>query len=191
MKTNFRKFFLLIGVLAALIGCVPSWNPLYTEKDLVFDDKLLGTWKDSDDKETWVFERTGEKSYRLTHTDSEGKKGKFDAHLLKLNARNFLDLYLTDLGEKGLECNSLAQAMLVPAHLFMRVDEIGDSLKLAAVDPEWVKKHLKTTPKAIAHRKLDDSVIFNAETKDLQAFVGQYAEGEGLFGAPFALKRLK
>src|SRR5687768_7449356 len=175
MRTSFRKCLLLVGVLTALIGCVPSWNPLYTEKDLVFDDKLLGTWKDSDDKETWVFEKTGEKSYRLTHTDSDGKKGKFDTHLLKLKGHNFLDLYVTDVGEKGLECNSLARAMLVPAHLFMRVDDLGDSLKLAAVDPSWVKEYLAKNPTAIAHRKLDDAVFFNAETKDLQAFVTKHA----------------
>jgi hypothetical protein len=177
-------------MLIILTGCVPSWNPLYAEKDLIIDPKLAETWKDSDGKETWVFRRADGNAYQLAHTDSDGKTAKFDARLLKIQERTFLDLYVTDLGGKRLEeCNSLAQTMVVPAHLFLRVDEIGDSLKLAVPNPTWLKEHLEKNPTAIAHRKVDDNIILAAETKDLQAFVSEHAEGEALFGEAFALKR--
>jgi hypothetical protein len=180
----------LIILTAVLFGCVPSWNPLYTDQDLVFDPALVGNWKDKDNKETWVFEKTGEKSYKLTHTDEDKHTGKFDVHLLKIGARTFLDLYLTDASEKEMEGNSLAKTMLLPGHLFLRVDEIGASLKMAAPDPDWLRKHLEAHPGAIACRKIGDGqFIFTAETKELQAFVTKHADGEALFGEPFALKR--
>lgn len=36
----------LLAVLACLTGCLPvdSLNPLYTDKDIVFDNTLLGDW---------------------------------------------------------------------------------------------------------------------------------------------------
>lgn len=190
MATKLRRSLVTLCTFIILAGCVPSWNPLYTEKDLVSDERLVGTWKDEDNKETWVFKKSEDKAYQLTHTDEGGKIGKFEARLLKLEGRTYLDLYVTALGGKGLEeCNGLAQAMVVPAHLFLRVDEIGDALKMAGVNPTWLKELLEKNPKAIAHRKVDDNWILAAETKDLQAFVSKYAEGEALFGGPFALKR--
>jgi hypothetical protein len=180
----------LIILAALLVSCVPSWNPLYTDKDLIFDPALVGNWKDKDDKETWAFEKAGEKSYKLTHTDEEKHVGKFEAHLLKIGSRTFLDLYLTEASEKDLECNSLAKAMLVPAHLFLRVDELGGSFKMAAPNPEWLQKHLEANPGAIAYRRIGDGqFIFTAGSKELQAFVTKHADGEALFGEPFTLKR--
>ena len=41
-----RKLLLLFAGTLLLTGCVPvdSLNPLYTDKDIVFDESLLGTW---------------------------------------------------------------------------------------------------------------------------------------------------
>ncbi len=47
MKT---RTVILIGMLALLAGsCIPSLFPLYTEKDLVTDDRIVGTWATGDD----------------------------------------------------------------------------------------------------------------------------------------------
>jgi hypothetical protein len=187
MKIKSHVIGLVALLLAIFAGCVPSWNPLYTEKDLVFDAQLLGTWK-GDDGETWKFEKSGDKKYKLGYTDSEGKAA-FTAHLLKINDRQFLDLFLHDSAGDDIKMNSLAKATLVPAHLFLRVDEIGTSLKMAAVNPTWLGEHLQANPKATPHLKQEDRVIFTGNPLELQAFVLQHAEGEALFGGPFTLKR--
>ena len=50
MKT--RK--LLPFILAvALAGCIPSLHPLFTEDDLIFEPKLLGTWAKSKETKEW------------------------------------------------------------------------------------------------------------------------------------------
>ena len=178
----------IIAFIAALIGgCVPSWNALFTEKDLIFDAKLVGTF-DGDDGETWEFAKDGDKKYKLTYTDKEGK-ATFDAHLLKIQDRQFLDVQLDEKGYEGLKLNALAKMTMVPARIFLRVDEIGGSLKMAAVNPDWLAKHLEKNPKAIAHLQRSEMLFFTAETKDLQAFVIKHVEGEALFGGPFTLKR--
>ena len=43
-----------IAGLLLLGGCVPSLQPLFTDRDLVFDPGLIGTWKDTDGETTWV-----------------------------------------------------------------------------------------------------------------------------------------
>jgi len=51
-------FYCLTALLA---GCVPivSLNPLFTKEDIVFDEKLLGTWLDdaNDPGAIWEFAR--------------------------------------------------------------------------------------------------------------------------------------
>lgn len=68
-----NKCFWLIGavVLVALVGCVPSLHPLYTDGDLVFNPALVGEWSEKDSEERWIFTKSGEKEYRLVY--AEGK----------------------------------------------------------------------------------------------------------------------
>lgn len=184
---NMKKLLTIALVAFLVAGCVPSWNPFYTEKDLVFDPQLVGVWK-GEEGEVWKFEKQDEKNYKLTYTDKEGK-ATFLAHLLKIKERRFLDLYLHDDAEKDLKLNALATMTIVPVHLFMRVDEIGSSLKMAAVNPEALQKHLEKNPKAISLLKQKKYIVFTATTEELQAFVMKHAEGEELFGGPFTLAR--
>ena len=177
--------FALVTFLVA--GCVPSWNPLYTDKDLVFDPQLVGVWE-GEEGEIWNFEKQDQKNYKLTYTDKHGK-ATFLAHLLKIKERRFLDLYLHDDAEKDLKLNALATMTIVPVHFFMRVDEIGSSLKMAAVNPEALQKQLEKNPKAISLLKQKDHIVFTATTEELQAFVMKHVEGEELFGGPFSLAR--
>ena len=87
MKTKKLLFYLLAAIMG---GCIPSLHPLYTEKDLIFEEKLLGIWGKSD--EYWKFqEATDSNSYDLT-TMIDQDEGKFVAHLVKLDNMLFLDL---------------------------------------------------------------------------------------------------
>ncbi len=71
------KKILLAFVLVALCGvtsCIPtSINPLYTGQDLVFDPALIGVWRgEGDSKETWAFEKAGDKEYKFVYTEEDG-----------------------------------------------------------------------------------------------------------------------
>jgi hypothetical protein len=187
MTIKLRKIGLFSLIFAVFAGCVPSWNPLYTDKDLIFDPQLVGTWK-GEEGETWKFQKDGDKKYKLVYTDSEGR-APFAAHLLKINDRQFLDLYLHDAAGDDIKMNALVKGTIVAVHLFLRVDEIGTSLKMAAVNPTWLEEHLEANPKATPHLKQEDRILLTGSPLELQSFVLQHAEGEDLFGGPFTLKR--
>lgn len=177
---------ILLGLLFA--GCVPCWNPLFTEGDLTSDPALVGTWGEAEGKDTWTFSKADENKYKLVQVDGDGQKAEFDAHLVKLKDRRFLDLLLVNAPDAKI--NGFASASLLPGHLILQVYDIGLDLRISAMNPDWLNDYLKEHPKVIEHRKLgDDRVVLTASTKELQQFVLAHAEGEGLFGTPDPLKR--
>jgi len=189
MKT---RHLLLLGLLCA--GCVPSWNPFYTDKDLVFDPTLVAAWKPTEgpaeSPETWAFTRASDRSYQLLHTDEEKRQATFDVRLFRLNNQRFIDLYLTRIEGDGLKVNAWAGVSLVPAHILLKVEQIEPTLKLAAMNPDWLKKHLQQRPDAIAHRVMaDGSLVLAATTADLQKFILAHLADDEFFGGPMELKR--
>ena len=127
--------------------------------------------------------------YKLEQRDGEGRAASFDAHLLKLKDYYFLDLYLVKAGGAE-ELNAWAVYCMVPAHLFLKV-QVGPTLQMAAMDPEWLKKYLEKNPNGIGHQQAgaDKSIVLTASTRDLQRFVLKNARQQGLFGAPSSLGR--
>lgn len=132
---NIKKilFYLLAGILG---GCVPvmSLHRLYTEKELVFEEKLLGTWSDANNESTWEFScpEQASKKYQLVYADDEERKGLFEVHLVKLEDELFLDVYpaqfpcdIEDPNKTEWFYNTF---FLVPAHTFIKIDYI-ESLK--------------------------------------------------------------
>ena len=99
-----KRYLSLLALLACLTGCVPvdSLNPLYTDKDVMFDESLLGSWVGPDKGEDGVLEfiardEDGKKSYLLVMTDKDKdsnayKKTVYHAQLVKLNEHLFLDV---------------------------------------------------------------------------------------------------
>ena len=192
MRTT-RTRILLVALLA-LAGCVPSWNPFYAEKDLVFDSTLVGRWRPVEakegSKEDWEFTKAGDKHYQLTQTDEEGRKAAFESHLFKLKEHLFLDLYVTKVEGDELKVNAWASISLVPAHLLLKVELTESAVKLAAMNPEWLKEFLKQNPGAIAHRTVSDgSIVLAARTDELQKFVLAHLGDKEFIGGPMEMKR--
>lgn len=195
---NARK--LLFYVLAGLLGgCVPvmSLNPLYTKENVVFDEKLPGTWVDDPNgpEMTWRFERLDQpdNSYKLIFTGEDGLKGSFIARIAKLKDSLFMDIYpdkipwdLEDPNESEWPYNSL---FLIPAHTFVKVDSLGPSLNLRLILEGQLKKLIEENPDAIAHVVVEDRPVLTASTKELQAFVLKYADGDKLFTDTIVLQR--
>ncbi len=197
MKTRKFLFYLLAGLLGS---CVPSLHPLYTDKELVFDEKLLGSWNEGD--QVWEFKKgEKEKSYDLV-TDEEGKKGEFTAFLVRLqdsskadkekeSARQtllFLDLYPK---EPKLETTDFYKFHLLPVHTFLKIEQLGTTLKIQAMNPEKLEKMLEGKPDLIKHEVLEDRIVLTASPKDLQKFMLEHVKDEGLFGDPTELERIE
>jgi hypothetical protein len=198
------KKLVACGVLVLLAGCVPivSLHPLFTKETLTFNEKLLGTWVEDAEKPqvTWEFARLedsaaerlpaelrdqAQKCYRVNVTDDKGRKGSLVACLVKLQDKLFFDV-LPDkfpAGEQDEEQMRFAYNafFFLRIHTFVRVDALGDQLKIRLTDDEGFKKLLEAEPKAVKYDTVDDHVVLTASTSELQAFMTKYANDERLF----------
>jgi hypothetical protein len=197
MKTKKILFYLLAGLLG---GCIPvmSLHPLFTEKNIAYDAKLLGTWVDDSNETSWRFTDANEpeKAYKFIFTDKEGKKGSFIAYLVVLNKKLFLDVY-PDESPWGTEDDTnkvkwvYNALFLMPIHTFIKINEIKPQLKLQLTDDDELKKLLSDDPNAVEHTIIEDRLILTASTKDLQAFVLKYADDDRVFTEEIVLTRGK
>jgi hypothetical protein len=208
MKAKRLALYCLAGLLA---GCVPivSLQPLFTKESITFDEKLLGVWIDSNEPGgSWEFARfetdaadrlpddlkaDAGRLYRLNASNKEGNKGSFVACLVKLENRLFLDVFpdLFPSGEADVEKSKLLfnAFLFLRTHTFVRVDFVGDQLKLGLTDDEGFKKLAEAEPKAVAFMTADDRPVLTASTKDLQTFVTKYADDDRLFPTDLTLTR--
>lgn len=172
-----------------LIGCVPTLQPLYTEKDIIFDPQLVGVWSEENSRESWHFAAGENKSYKLTYTDAEGAKGEFEAHLVKLGPSRFLDLFPDEAGLKAAGRNGYYNYHYLPVHSFIQVQEISPVLKMSVMETGWLEQLLDKEPGALHHERTQKHFVVTASTKDLQAFVLKHLQTEGAWGRPSNLKR--
>jgi len=187
MKFKKALFYLLAGILA---GCVPSLHSLFTDKDVFFEPQLLGTWAD-DSEETWQFTQKTDPNnlYEVIYIEKDGKKGLFTGALGKINGMTFLDLYPGDILTQA---NDFYKAHLVPAHTFLKIEQIRPTLKMRAMNPDKLGKMLADDPNLLKHEIIeDDRVVITAPTQQLQQFIRQHANDEDLFGDPTDLKHIE
>jgi hypothetical protein len=180
--------FVISGLL--LLGCIPSFHPLFTSEDVAFDPALVGTWTNEEGNETLRFTAAKKKSYRMVYTDKEGKAGAFEAHLVRIDGHTFLDLFPADA---DLPQSNFYKAHFVPAHTFLLVHEISPPrLRVAMVSPEWLNKYLKEHPDALKHeRREGGQLLLTASTKQLQQFFAKHVKTPKAFGEPASLTRLE
>lgn len=93
------SILLVLVITAFLIGCVPvdSLNPIYTDKDVIFEPALVGTWVGQNpDEGDLRITRAGDNAYQLVMNERESgswlKESVFDAHLVSLGGQKFFDV---------------------------------------------------------------------------------------------------
>lgn len=185
----------VVGLSLVWTGCwQKSVHPFYLDDNVVFEQRLIGTWmeqkaKEGDDPQSWSFSEGPKHSYQLEIHDGD-ENLEFDAHLFELGEARFLDLY------------SRRRAVSeIPAHHLFRVGKIGSSLELQILSGEWIMEWIEEHPKGIAHVKAHDpekpedtdkgEIILTAGTKALQGFVLAHLDDEGFFDESGEFRRAK
>jgi hypothetical protein len=169
-----KKLVLLFTVSVAVFvaGCVvTSVYPYYTSKDLVFDPSLLGQWIPVDEKKQqespWEFSKADENEYTVTGFE-EGKTNSVSVHLFKLGGKLFMDWF------PAAECDDG-----IPPHYLFKVEQTKPTLRLKAIDYDWLEDLLKRRPSALRHTvvqqksngRSSELIVLTADTKELQKFV--------------------
>ena len=170
----------LLMVAVLLSGCdVVSIYPLYDDLTLSFVPELLGSWKAGDD-ETWIFTSGKKNMYRLVVVrelqaqDAEKtaiEETKFEAAVVRLAGRLFLDLMSDDHGSTG-----------APAHIFARIELRDDVLRIGWLNDSWMKEKLKTDTYISSVAASHGKTVITAPTRDLQSFFRAYAWEDEAFG---------
>lgn len=175
--------------MMAMNSCIPSLFPLYTEVDLVTDDRLVGTW-DAGEYGTCVIERLDytpkhdffgsdwsepedKKSYKLVVFDVDNGdtlKATFVVYLLVLGGQYYLNFYPADY---ELDHGFLSWHM-VEANNFCKVRITQDTVSLAFFDPLFLKELIDQNRIRISHIRVDSGILLTARTRDLQKFVIKY-----------------
>jgi hypothetical protein len=186
-----RYYTVAISVVGGLLllGCIPSYHPLFTPDNVAFDPNLVGTWTVKDKDETIQFTAAEEKSYRMVYTDGQGKTGVFAAHLTKIDGHLFLDIFPAELDSPQ---NDFFKVHLVPAHSFMLIHEISpETLRLSAVNVKWLGEYLEEHPDALKHERREKGpLMLTASTEQLRKFFAEHVTTPKAFGDPSTLKRV-
>jgi len=185
----------VVATLAAaglfLVGCVvTSVYPFYTEKDLVFDPRLLGDWVGNDEKnaktnEFTRVERLGDKGYRAI-VFTERETNSIICHLFRLNNQLFLDT-----------CPTNHSLDLIPVHQVSKVTQITPDFENAGLNYKWLEALLRENPKAIRHTIVRDEfegkdearIVLTADTGELQKFILKHLNNTNAWQEPSQVKR--
>ena len=179
-----------LTVVMFFAGCVvTSVYPYYTDKDLVFDQAVLGNWVDAgqtnEPSEYVKIESRGEAGYCATVYEAK-ETNSLEVHLFRLKQQLFLD-----------SCPTNRSLDFVPVHQVSKVLEIGPVIETANLNYDWLAKLLEKNPRAIRHMVLREKpedkqsgrIILTADTKELQRFLLKYVNNTNAWKEPSQLKR--
>jgi hypothetical protein len=193
----------MFAVLAA--GCIPpltlSINPLYTEKDIVYESNIEGLWYPNDDSlifGDWKFTKGDKNCYNLEI--GGGDLSRFKTYLFKINEDNYMDLY-PDLAASRF--GGLFSLLMVRTHMFFKVNKTASTMELTSINIYGLSRYLMEHPDAMPdafffyQKDLDPEepepwILLTASTEKLQEFFIKSRPAAGLFaGMVFKLERSK
>ncbi len=161
-----RNLFISLGILVILAGCVPSIYPLYTEKDIVLDPALIGSWLDKDEEETWTFARGDDQSYDMS-ISGEDSTVMFRTHLVEFDGHRFIDVYPNPPDWD----DSPYRDLMLPLHWFGSITINGDTLVISLMDPNGLDKLVEAGVTLPSSVDIDNLRVLTASTEELQKFV--------------------
>ncbi|MGB7068717.1 MAG: hypothetical protein WBD22_04430 [Pyrinomonadaceae bacterium] len=167
-------------------SCVQSLNPLYTEQDLTFDDKLIGVWGETDTLETWDFSKSSKLEYKLVQTDENGRKGEFSARLVNVKGEMFLDIVPI---KTGFIQSDFYKDNLVATHTFAHIKVMGPTVYVSLIESGWLNKTVASDSGAIRHVKIADETLITSGPKEIQNFLVENLKTKGAFSKPLELTR--
>ena len=184
---------LLIALLAVLLlsACIPSLQPFYTEKDLVFEPSLVGSFGETEGSATWTFTKSADREYKLTIKDKE-KSSSFATHLFKLRNDHFIDLYAVKESLDDCPREDFFKASLIPGHLVLKLPSFSPNLTLQVMDEEAIKEYLKANKGAVPHSFIElGRLVFTGSSEQMGDFLKRISSEEKCWGKPAEFQKRK
>ena len=176
----------LLILVVFLAACVPSLHPLYTDADLTSDPTLVGTWIDKETGESWTLLNCEKLKYSLIHVDSDGRKGEYDARLVRVGDKLFLDLVPVRV---PIAQNDLYRDRFIATHTFIHIVARDSAIQISYVEPGWLKDFLANNPTAIRHEKVNGEIVLTSSPKETQKFLLEHMTTRDAFSRPTEMTR--
>ncbi len=185
----------MLIIIVVVVSCIPSLYPLYRDKDLIFDERLLGLFNtegDVGDGDTWEFDsldwrledksgsdwdkfRSG-KTYKLIALEDD-KRAEFAVHLIKLGKNYYLDFFPVKYNIPHV----MLDMQLMPAHIFGKIEFVDNNIVMNWFDGEFLTNMIDSNKVKISHKMLENSILLTANTEELQKFVKKFGDNPEAF----------
>ena len=182
-------------LLIFLSSCLTTLHPIFTEKDLAYDPKLIGVWNtENEGKKGKVIinnlatdnsvELPGnisaikQKGYFIIYQDENGKvSDQYIAFLARIGKHLYFDYFPTDKKEDR-KIDEFFGVHFVRMHTSYRVEILKDgSFELSQLDGSYVKSLIDEKKIRINHETdADDNTVITASTKELQQYLLKYGD---------------
>ena len=191
-----KKFILAAGlglILVFLNGCLTTLHPIFTEKDLVFDPRLVGKWSNTEDASTATYrpaneselkslstalQRNASRIYLREERDAQGKlKSKQYAFLVKLGKYYYMDFYPAGLKGNRMQDEFFA-THFVPMHSIYRIRfKNSHSFDIQQLDAKYLETLIRNKKIRIKHEVTEDGgYVITAPTEELQKYIVKYSD---------------
>src|SRR5512140_1311757 len=155
---NRLKYVVALGLAAIAFGCpARSLFPLFAEKDLMILPNGVGTWVGTEGEAVMVQTAEGN-NYRLSCINKSGEARQYVAQVGKLENSWFIDSY------PAFRENDYH---FIKTHVISKIRLEGDSLRVASLEGDWLKKMSDAGKLQIPHVVRDNEVILTASTEEL------------------------
>jgi hypothetical protein len=174
-----------VVLLVPLSGClVVSLQPVYDEQHVVYEEGLIGTWKEADGNATLVATRGAWNAYELAYTDGLDTT-RVSGFLTRIGQSVLLDVTTA----AGVE----EPPVTVQAHWVFLVELRGDTLTLRGMDFDWFKAHAgeKSLAALGIVPDVDGNRVMTASTAALRAWLTQHAADTAIWDEPMGFTRQK
>ena len=182
-------------LLIFLSSCLNTLHPIFTEKDLAYDPKLIGTWntENQGNKGKVIISNLAtessielpgnissikQKGYLITYEDKdhEGTK-RYIAFLVRIGKHLYFDYYPDDKKDDQ-KIDEFFNAHLIKTHTSYRVDIYKDgSFELSQLAEGYVAKLIDEKKIRISHEKYTgDNILITASTSELQQYLIKYSD---------------
>ena len=188
------SIILVAFLLIFLSSCLNTLHPIFTEKDLAYDPKLIGTWNTEKQgtKGRVVISNLAtensvelpgnistikQKGYFINWQDENGDTKQYIAFLARIGKHLYFDYYPAEKKEDR-KLDEFFGIHFVRMHTSYRVEILKDgSFELSQLDGSYVKSLIDQKKIAISYETdAEDDITITASTKELQQYLLKYGD---------------
>lgn len=179
MTAVLPKVATALGFAVLVSGCVMSTDAVIADGDLLLDDRLVGTWKEQDGTDSAVVTRDSGSVYSIAYSSEMGT-GSFAGRLGRLGGRVVMDFSAAPRTD---EIPDAYDNYLLPSHVLLTVDIVKDSLRIAALDCDSLRRALDAGRVRLGHGEMGNRVLLHATGAQFREVIGPYLGQPGTLTA--------